>query len=345
MAAEFLGKTAIQRMPTSWATSLARLVDYLAGRGIGRDALLSKLGVDPAKLQNPDARIPLRAYEHALEIGAETLADPYLGIRYIEDTGFGSIDAIGFLVMSSATIGESFRRFLEYLPLLSQGLDMGFEEHGQRVVFHCRHDLPPSSGQAHLTEIYAAGFLVMVPRVAGIPVPVNSLRFTHPARGDAEEFRRRLGAIPEFSAPVNEWSFPSSVLQLPMPNADAVLNAFFERYLSQRPRPQVAPVGSEVRAALGASLPDGDVSLSRVARRMGVGTRTLQRRLAEAGLSFEATLEEVRASRAKAYLEAQLPVADVTHLLGYADRAAFYRAFRRWTGMTPLEWRAKHSQS
>jgi AraC-like DNA-binding protein len=77
---------------------------------------------------------------------------------------------------------------------------------------------------------------------------------------------------------------------------------------------------------------------------MGISVRSLQRVLAADGQTYKNVLEEVRCALAQSYLASGVPtLAEVAALLGYSDHTAFHRAFRRWTGVTPLEWRSRHA--
>jgi AraC-like DNA-binding protein len=99
-------------------------------------------------------------------------------------------------------------------------------------------------------------------------------------------------------------------------------------------------VVTQVREVLSRELPAA-ADQAAVARKLGLSARTLQRRLAEAGTSFQDVLDEVRAGAARRLLrDPALAVSEVAFSLGYAELSSFYRAFRRWTGQTPIDWRA-----
>jgi AraC-like DNA-binding protein len=88
------------------------------------------------------------------------------------------------------------------------------------------------------------------------------------------------------------------------------------------------------------ALPDGQPSRSQVARRMGMSERTLQRRLAEHGATFQTVVTQARQDAAEALLRADAhSIVDVAFLTGFADQTAFTRAFKRWTGTTPAAYR------
>jgi AraC-like DNA-binding protein len=97
---------------------------------------------------------------------------------------------------------------------------------------------------------------------------------------------------------------------------------------------------SRARAAIADELPGREPSLASVARRLGTSPRTLQRRLDAEGTSFVAEVDHVRRMRAETFLRApDVSIAEVSWLLGFAEQSAFTRAFRRWTGAAPTEWR------
>lgn len=326
------------RAPTAWAKSLARLIDYGVGRGVDRAKLLRELDVDPAALDDADRRVPSAAYYRAVELCSAALVDPYFGMRYIEDEGLTSVDAVGFLALASKNVGEALQRYVRHHPLVSEADEIHVDTVKNRVVLRVINKLPRSLGQDHVTEMYAAGLLTRVPQITGQPLEPLSISFMHACRGTPADYRRWLGREPKFEAKVNEWVVPKSVLEQPMTRPDPSLTAFFEKYLDGRSHKSTA-LSTQVRGAVADGLVDGAVSLARVAKRMAMTPRTLQRRLAEEGLSFEATVDDVRQSRAKVYLDLDLPLAEVSYLLGYADPAVFHRAFKRWTDMTPNEWR------
>jgi AraC-like DNA-binding protein len=101
----------------------------------------------------------------------------------------------------------------------------------------------------------------------------------------------------------------------------------------------------EVRRALASRIAQGDVQIEGVARALGTSTRSLQRRLSAAGVTYQELLDQTRREAANTYLRAAaLSIGEVAYLLGYSEAAAFHRAFKRWTGMGPQEFRDRHRQ-
>jgi AraC-like DNA-binding protein len=188
--------------------------------------------------------------------------------------------------------------------------------------------------------MYAYDCLGLAARMTGAPVPVLSFELRHARSGRESEYRRAFGALPRFERARNAWSVPADVLARPMLRADANLARFLEpqALALSRALPDRTTQG-DVRAALAERLAGGGTSVSELAGALRVSPRTLQRRLADAGTSLRALADDVRRERALAQLAAGRSIAEVSFLLGFAEPRAFFRAFKRWTGRTPQEWR------
>jgi AraC-like DNA-binding protein len=101
-------------------------------------------------------------------------------------------------------------------------------------------------------------------------------------------------------------------------------------------------VSVDVRRALAVLVAGGDTRIERVARDLGTSRRTLQRRLAAAGASYQDLLDETRREAAERYLaESSLSIAELGYLLGYSEPSAFHRAFKRWFGRSPQAFRER----
>jgi len=137
----------------------------------------------------------------------------------------------------------------------------------------------------------------------------------------------------------------ATLLQRPVVGADPqvlrYLTDYAERLLSQLPAAErTLPIDERVRRAVEKGVLEGDFEPETVARTLAMSTRTMQRHLAAAGLSFQEILDNVRRATALRLLrEPAATIHEVAFVLGYGDVPSFYRAFRRWTGQTPAEIR------
>ena len=329
------------RAPTCRSHGLAHVLDWAVGRGARREKLLARIDLAPALLEDGEARIPLAAYYAGIEAAVAELGDPFLGLHYIETVDPSALGALGFLALASPTAGDALARIFRYHAWLAEGETFAMEVVGGEARFRYVPWGPARGAHAQSAEMYAADCFFGLARATGAPIAARALRLAHAPHGALSEYERLLGATPEFEAGRCEWSFDASVLERPMRAADPALARFLEAQVAARARgfASAGPLGERVRGALADALPEVP-SVAALARKLRTSPRSLQRQLAGAGTSVAALATELRRSRAEAYLEMGLPIAEVSYLVGFAEPSVFHRAFKRWTGQTPAEFRA-----
>jgi AraC-like DNA-binding protein len=141
----------------------------------------------------------------------------------------------------------------------------------------------------------------------------------------------------------DEIIFAATVASLPITGRDQYLNDVLQKYaeaaLADRPQAPTT-LRSTIEGAVTQLLPHGKGNLKNVSRDLAIGSRTLTRRLGDEGLTFKKVLDESSVALAKRYLaERDLPITEVAWLVGYTEVSAFFHAFKRWTGITPRQFR------
>ena len=139
---------------------------------------------------------------------------------------------------------------------------------------------------------------------------------------------------------------PATLLALPLAHTDLAMRALLEQQARALALalPTADALDRALQQALVRRLPEGEVSLARVAADLHLSVRSLQRRLQQRGLSWRLLLERTRQHLAQAYLaDSALQLGEIALLLGYSEQSAFNRAWRQWTGTTPLQWRRRHA--
>jgi AraC-like DNA-binding protein len=160
------------------------------------------------------------------------------------------------------------------------------------------------------------------------------------APDDEAPYRQHFRCPVKFDAERAVVNFPAATMNRPLPGADPVRRAALEREASRRVDPEFLP---QLYRSLRLLLLDGTTSGDRLAQQLDMHRRTLNRRLKAQGRTFQSVLDEVRFEVARHLLrETRQSVVDITYALGYGDTANFIRAFRRWTGVAPLQWRAQN---
>lgn len=331
-----------QTGPTAWARLAQLFVDYGVRRGVARPALLAAGGLEASALTDPDGRIPLVALYAIVEIIERVTGDPEFGLELPLGLEIAALDVLGFLFMTSATFGSALERMLRYLRLWNEGERMALRVDGPRARFAYEPYGPWRPAHVQMAQVALCDLVVNGARfVPGLGF--ERVRFRH-ARPTQTEAYERVFAVPvEFDCAINEVCFDPAMLALPIPDANAALCAFFERYAHEKlsQLPERTGIIERLRALIRRRLPESEVKLDDLATCLHMSARTLQRRLGEEGTSLQAELDEVRRQQALYFLEGGTAIAELSWLLGYSNSSAFHHAFRRWTGTSPEAWRAK----
>jgi len=317
------------------ATSMVRAVMECGARaGVDPGSLLSRAGLDARTVDDRDARVPTTAYLQLFAAAVELTADAGLGPRVanlIDGRAFG---LLGFVVASCASLGDALARFSRYSRLLCDELRVEVADREDQIAVCYGLDAEPhvpaffEMALAHMMSTAGRGT-----RGAFRP---HRLVFRHPA---GSRTARKLGEVPiDFGTPEDAVYFDRTALDLPLRGANATLLGILDTHaatvLDALPRDD--DLLGRVRGAIRVLLPQGDPALELVATRVGVGARTMQRRLRERGLTHRAVVDEVRRECALIQLaDPEISVAEVAFALGFSGPSAFHHAFRRWTGRSP----------
>jgi AraC-like DNA-binding protein len=203
--------------------------------------------------------------------------------------------------------------------------------------------IPPEGVMFQLRDMSLATVAGRV-AFAGGPRPIG-VELAGPPLADRREYEAGFGAAVKIRARHNVLLFTRAAWSAPLPRRDLALNRTLRRHaqllLDRQPLPAADTIVAQVRATLLHQATVGPVPIDRVAEQLAISPRTLQRRLRAEGVSFDQVSQEIRAGLAREYLgDRGLSVGEVGYLLGFSEPSAFTRAFRRWTGQSPHDFRA-----
>lgn len=328
---------------------VAGVLEVAVGLGKDRGALVAEAGLDPALLADPDARLPV---EHDLRLW-ELLAREPVGLDVGAALGMGTLGVVGYAMRHGGTVGEALAWMGRYAAVLHPDLVPRVERRagpdGDRVVF----TKPVPAPFARLREpVYAqaAATVSAMRGLSGRDVRARFVAYPVPRPRDPERHERWFGCPVSWGGPTLDVAFDAALLDVPLPRAEPALFGYLARRVEalHDALPDALPSqprwADRARREIGARLAHGEPRLADVARRLAVSERTLHRRLADEDTRFAALVDEARRERATLLLEdPRLSSSEIAFLLGYAEPAAFFRAFRRWTGATPQRWRAEHA--
>jgi AraC-like DNA-binding protein len=317
------------------------LCGAMARVGADVGALLRDVGLSPEMLADPDARVASEIAFRIFEVAPVATADPLFALHAPSSMPAGAAEVLEFAGRSSRTIGEMLTRIARYYALLDDRTEMRIEtsDDAARVVVRAT-TTPPAPRAA--TEMLFSYLIERARALAGADVRLRAVCFHADGPSDVSAYEAFFRAPVRFSQPLNELVLDRACLDTPIATADAALASFLDRQaevmLARLPKSD--SIVERLRRLVAETLQDGDLPIEAAAKRLGVSARTLQRRLGEASTSYAATSESVRRELAAQYLGNQrLAIAEVAYLLGFSQTSAFHRAFKRWTGSTPSEYR------
>lgn len=337
--------------PTVGAGYARGVFDLAIKLGADRAQLALKAGIDPAVLDDHDARMPLSDYLALMKAGKALSGDPALALKVGEAFDLSELSVLGLICHASPTMLDAFRQMNRYGQLVVEARQID-----DRDRFELRRRdgalwlvdnriLPPG-----FTELVETSFALMVcgTRPFGDTPFVHEVQLAYPDPGYADDYARVFRAPVVFGAEWNAmrideaWLTHSIAVQ---PRYTfGILCGHAEKLLTQIE--QARTVRTRVQSLLLPLLHTGDAGMEPVLRQMGVSRQTLYRQLRAEGTTFLAVLDDLRSELALHYLAAsKVSVNETAYLVGFSDPAAFSRAFKRWTGEAPGQARSRLARS
>lgn len=310
-------------------------------RLLRRDPRVPEAVVAPLDAMDPDARLPVTAVHELLEGAIHLTQDLDLGLKAAREIRLGDYGAVEYAARSAQTWGEAADVVARYLRLLNGALQFSLREEGEQALIHLSSSvaLPRAAADFQSGAFHVSGTYLWPPDFS----PTFQVWFTHPQPASTDEYERTFaGGRLHFSKPWSGFVVPREYLSLQVPSADPQLHSLIRKHadsmLAELPRAQ--SLTERVRDLLANELSGGSPTAKQIARKVAMSERSLARHLQDEGTTFSALLEDLRRRMALRYVRhSELSFSEITFLLGFSQAAAFYRAFRRWTGQTPLEYR------
>ncbi len=306
----------------------------------GHPAIPQEL-LDPLLARDADDRLPIEILLELLQAAIELTGNEDLGLHAAAEAMLGDLDVLEYAASSCTTGREALEVIIRYIPLVNDAADFTLEERG-RKVFTWLHSRVPLTRAA--ADFQSAALYRMVTLWLGPDLPPDvEVWFDHEAPPDTSAYRRIYGNSPiRFRAPADAFLFGTEALDMKLKSADPKLHQLLRRHADRlmAELPRIENLADRVRWLVNEQLPGRKLNADRIAEQLHLSRRTLHRRLADEGSNFKKLVDELRRELALSYLErTQHSMGEISFLLGFSDLAAFYRAFRRWTGRTPLDYR------
>jgi len=314
----------------------------LVNLGVDADEVLRRSGLDPAELYQANLRTKFSGQPRFWKAAVELSGDPCIGLHLGEEMPVYKGQILEYLFLSSQTFGDGLRRVLNYQRLISDALHGQITETPSPCLtsYFSEHQHATS----HLAEAMVLGLIKGFQAVTDGTFKPEKIVFNHPPNTDIAEYQRIFQCPVAFNAKSFQLFFPASMLSYRSLYAEPeLLNLHIQAADQHLAVLQQQDLMSEVRSQLGALLESGETTLANVANRLGVTPRHLRHQLDLAGTSFQRLLNDYRHRLARRLLsQTDEGISEIVYLTGFSERSTFYRAFRRWEGTTPIEYRQQH---
>lgn len=322
---------------------LTDLVDDLGGDG---PALLRRFGIAPEQLESDNELIPALAGGRVLEAAAAELGVPDLGLRLARRQDARVLGPLAVAIESSPTVRDALdvaSRFLfVHSPVLR--IAQGDDPEGVRGVVGVYYGetavRPVEAPQA--TDLGVGvihQWLSLVTKDYGL----RGVHLPHRSLAPARAYEAFFGARVRFDRPEAVLRIPASLLSSPLANSDEVVRRIALDYLATHFTDPSQSLAARTRTLVAQSLGATEVRIEAVARWLGMHPRTLQRHLAAEGTTFESVVDDARRDAVHRLLtRSDLPLAQITRMVGLSEQSALTRASRRWFGLPPSRLRVSH---
>lgn len=335
-------RRATPRAGTVSVSAMRRLLVIGTNAGIPEQVLMAAVGLSPADLEDPDGHVPLAAEVALWQTFARRIADPGFGVRNGSAFTVRGIGLLGYVVRFSENLRAALARVERYGRIFTEAVQFRLSDTRPQVSITLGH-VTLGPGFPYAQDFRLAAVLKASRELTGIDIVPVGVSFTYPQPAATIAHREFFRCPLKFGAPTARIQLRASDLELPLARADERLAGYLDQHAEHTLARMVRgeTMRHAIRAAIWSAMGEGSPSLQRVAASLHLPARTLQRRLAAEHSSFQREVEEIRKAMAIAALQDPAVAAgDVAFLLGYSELSTFYRAFKRWTGTTPLRFRA-----
>jgi AraC-like DNA-binding protein len=309
--------------------------------GIARQA-----GVDLATIPGPTERIEVDKVDAILRVAIPLIRDPAFGLQAARCWHPANLGVLGHAWLSSSTLRTGLDRLARYSRLVGERgvTEIEASREGVRVRFWAKRGNPAVVAVAAVFVDIAMALLLDMCRMnagAALRPVAASLRRGKPE--NAEAYERFFGCSVRFGAEENAFVLSAKDADRPLPSSNKQLAAVFDKLLTEElGRLDKPDVVARCRAGVLEHLESGEMSEVEMAKALHMSRRTLQRKLADAETTYLKLVDDTRRDLALRFVEdPHRSITDITFTLGFSQQSAFARAFKRWTGLSPTEYRAK----
>lgn len=311
--------------------------------GLNSHELLRAVGLNAGSLVDAECHISAETQCRLLDLAAQQASCPAFGVQMAQSRQMLDFGILGVLMRHQPCLRDMWLSAIRYRQLLNDALAIFLEPCGDLTVLRFELLVDTRVPQQQSCELVAAIVVRTFQAVLGPAWAPQRMSFMHAAPSEVYHHKRFFGCPLDFGSEFNGLVFHTSDLSVPNPSADPELVRYAESVVMPLHASGEKAVLQEVRRNIYLLMPLDQAKIERVAEKMNVSARTLQRQLDQSGTSFTELLDSVRKNLVLRYLNnGRYSIGQVASLTGYSRQASFTRWFQQNFGMSPRQWRQTH---
>jgi AraC-like DNA-binding protein len=296
--------------------------------------------IDPRLINDPHARFSLSAIDKIYYELFETVNDPCMGLKLAGLWHPSHMASLGYAWLASSTLHTALNRLSRYVRIINDAISVSLEESGDNMVISISSDDREIPTQ-YQEDSSSAILLTMCRANYGQELNPVSVSFKHAGSPCSGEYFSFFRCPVEFGAKHNQIILPLDVVNKQLTSSNPQLAQINDQvminYLADLDKDDII---QQVKVAIIDQLPSGNVTDETISEAVYTSKRSLQRKLHEQGTTFKTILTEVRKELALKYIyDRKLTLTEISFMLGFSEMSSFSRAFKRWTGESPKEFR------
>ena len=316
---------------------LSHLDEMVLERGGNLAELIESSGLPGSVITEPGVLIPFSFHLRLLDLAADKLAWPTLGLELATRQSIEFMGPIYPMIGKSPDVRAALKVFSEHLNILVQGVTTRVEENQDNVSYTIECNTPRIANNTHYQDHSLALLKNMMSWLCGPSWQPRAVYFPRPESDNDSNYSVFFKAPVAFNSDKLRMIFERKYMDNKLDSEIHSISRQLRELLEEKPE---FGVTEQVKFMILTMLPTGHCNTAYVAEALGQTHRTLQRRLEQEGTSFKAILNSCRLERAKIYLSNKnYRMSDISSMLGFADQSGFTRSFHRWFKISPKQWR------
>lgn len=312
----------------------------LRSLGCDPEPVFNQVGFELGQFNDPNLKVPYIQASQLLAASAEATRCEHFGLLLGQSASASHLGLAGFLMRAAPTVETALEALVGHLDLHDEGGRPTLVKTTEMTLLGYTILLAGVTAVEHIYDMTTAISCNIMRALCGNSWRPKNILLSRRKPGDLEPYRRFFNAPIQFDTELSAIAFSNRWLQQTVPSADALLFDHLEKTAGDYHALQHLRLTDTLPELLRNGLLKRRWSAAEMAAELGLHERTLHRRLSDAGTSYRRELDKIRQSTSLQLLEStDMSVAQIADSMGYTNSSAFIRAFSRWTGTTPMEWR------